>query len=253
MNPKGPHVHVVVYGWAFVCLCALSGPNRGHYITIVKSHGFWLLFDDDIVEVRHLQPLSGLTRLFVWRWFGFSSEQHLNPCCAENRRPGDRGVLWAYLRHLEELRVGIHPLLPVQGVTGAGSATQEEADKDSSLSPSWIPAVSIPSCSRSLFVPVPLSLPVLWFLPFSHLHLDCTLKRNLPATRWAERGSDAHTDIWYRFYVYNVTLHKLIHLGHFPVALLFVDVFVSRVDAWESQWDQTLSCHVFGFEAIFEV
>uniref|UniRef100_A0A3B3R3M6 Ubiquitin specific peptidase 12 n=1 Tax=Paramormyrops kingsleyae TaxID=1676925 RepID=A0A3B3R3M6_9TELE len=28
-----------------------SGPNRGHYITIVKSHGFWLLFDDDIVEV----------------------------------------------------------------------------------------------------------------------------------------------------------------------------------------------------------
>ncbi|XP_035639851.1 ubiquitin carboxyl-terminal hydrolase 12 isoform X1 [Oncorhynchus keta] len=28
-----------------------SGPNRGHYITIVKSHGFWLLFDDDIVEM----------------------------------------------------------------------------------------------------------------------------------------------------------------------------------------------------------
>ncbi|XP_075854061.1 ubiquitin carboxyl-terminal hydrolase 46 isoform X2 [Microcebus murinus] len=34
-----------------------SGPNRGHYITIVKSHGFWLLFDDDIVEP---------TRLFCW-------------------------------------------------------------------------------------------------------------------------------------------------------------------------------------------
>lgn len=29
-----------------------SGPNRGHYIAIVKSHDFWLLFDDDIVEVR---------------------------------------------------------------------------------------------------------------------------------------------------------------------------------------------------------
>lgn len=28
-----------------------SGPNRGHYIAIVKSHDFWLLFDDDIVEV----------------------------------------------------------------------------------------------------------------------------------------------------------------------------------------------------------
>ncbi|KAF3837381.1 hypothetical protein F7725_004845 [Dissostichus mawsoni] len=34
------------------------GPNRGHYITIVKSHGFWLLFDDDIVEVRETLPLS---------------------------------------------------------------------------------------------------------------------------------------------------------------------------------------------------
>lgn len=38
--------------------CVLSGPNRGHYITIVKSHGFWLLFDDDIVEVRHSAPSS---------------------------------------------------------------------------------------------------------------------------------------------------------------------------------------------------
>jgi len=27
-----------------------STPNRGHYICIVKSHNFWLLFDDDIVE-----------------------------------------------------------------------------------------------------------------------------------------------------------------------------------------------------------
>lgn len=41
-----------------VCLRVLSGPNRGHYITIVKSHGFWLLFDDDIVEVRHSHRLS---------------------------------------------------------------------------------------------------------------------------------------------------------------------------------------------------
>lgn len=41
------------------CLCVVSGPNRGHYITIVKSHGFWLLFDDDIVEVRHSHRLGG--------------------------------------------------------------------------------------------------------------------------------------------------------------------------------------------------
>ena len=37
--------------FAVVVHCG-SGPNRGHYISIVKSHGFWLLFDDDIVDVR---------------------------------------------------------------------------------------------------------------------------------------------------------------------------------------------------------
>ena len=25
--------------------------NRGHYVSIVKSDGFWLLFDDDVVDV----------------------------------------------------------------------------------------------------------------------------------------------------------------------------------------------------------
>ncbi|XP_069748989.1 ubiquitin carboxyl-terminal hydrolase 12-like isoform X2 [Narcine bancroftii] len=41
-----------------------SGPNRGHYITIVKSHGFWLLFDDDVVEKIDAQAIDefyGLT------------------------------------------------------------------------------------------------------------------------------------------------------------------------------------------------
>jgi ubiquitin carboxyl-terminal hydrolase 12/46 len=28
-----------------------STPNRGHYITVVKSHTHWLLFDDDMVDV----------------------------------------------------------------------------------------------------------------------------------------------------------------------------------------------------------
>lgn len=40
-----------------------SGPNRGHYIAIVKSHDFWLLFDDDIVEViKHVHNSSGSNR-----------------------------------------------------------------------------------------------------------------------------------------------------------------------------------------------
>ncbi|XP_019861980.1 PREDICTED: ubiquitin carboxyl-terminal hydrolase 46-like [Amphimedon queenslandica] len=29
-----------------------TGPNRGHYISVIKSHGYWLLLDDDYVEVR---------------------------------------------------------------------------------------------------------------------------------------------------------------------------------------------------------
>ncbi|ETE71541.1 Ubiquitin carboxyl-terminal hydrolase 12, partial [Ophiophagus hannah] len=41
-----------------------SGPNRGHYIAIVKSHDFWLLFDDDIVEkidAQAIEDFYGLT------------------------------------------------------------------------------------------------------------------------------------------------------------------------------------------------
>ncbi|XP_048956937.1 ubiquitin carboxyl-terminal hydrolase 12 isoform X4 [Canis lupus baileyi] len=41
-----------------------SGPNRGHYIAIVKSHEFWLLFDDDIVEkidAQAIEEFYGLT------------------------------------------------------------------------------------------------------------------------------------------------------------------------------------------------
>jgi ubiquitin C-terminal hydrolase len=29
-----------------------SSLNRGHYISIVKSEDIWILFDDDIVDVR---------------------------------------------------------------------------------------------------------------------------------------------------------------------------------------------------------
>lgn len=46
-----------------------SGPNRGHYISIVKSHGFWLLFDDDMVDVSifcfNLIELPGIHDLYL--------------------------------------------------------------------------------------------------------------------------------------------------------------------------------------------
>lgn len=42
-----------LYDLVAVVIHCGSGPNRGHYISIVKSHGFWLLFDDDAVDVRN--------------------------------------------------------------------------------------------------------------------------------------------------------------------------------------------------------
>lgn len=42
-----------------------SGPNQGHYVALIKSHGQWLLFDDDCVEVKseaELQSVFGLTQ-----------------------------------------------------------------------------------------------------------------------------------------------------------------------------------------------
>lgn len=47
-----------------------SGPNRGHYITIVKSHGLWLLFDDDIVE--KIEPSS------IEDFYGLSADVQKN-------------------------------------------------------------------------------------------------------------------------------------------------------------------------------
>nr|CAD7597490.1 unnamed protein product [Timema genevievae] len=43
-----------MYDLVAVVIHCGSGPNRGHYISIVKSHGFWLLFDDDMVDVSSL-------------------------------------------------------------------------------------------------------------------------------------------------------------------------------------------------------
>nr|XP_002736998.1 PREDICTED: ubiquitin carboxyl-terminal hydrolase 12-like [Saccoglossus kowalevskii] len=53
-----------LYDLVAVVIHCGSGPNRGHYITIVKSHGFWLLFDDDIVEkidAQAIEEFYGLT------------------------------------------------------------------------------------------------------------------------------------------------------------------------------------------------
>lgn len=41
----------------------ISGPTRGHYITIVKSHNRWLSFDDEYVEeipAHNIEQFYGL-------------------------------------------------------------------------------------------------------------------------------------------------------------------------------------------------
>ena len=48
--------------------CGL-GPNRGHYICIVKTLGEWVLFDDDVVEVR--QIVKFLIHSFLTAFFKY--------------------------------------------------------------------------------------------------------------------------------------------------------------------------------------
>ncbi|RZF38646.1 hypothetical protein LSTR_LSTR003452 [Laodelphax striatellus] len=53
-----------MYNLVAVVIHCGSGPNRGHYISIVKSHDFWLLFDDDMVdkiEQSAIEDFYGLT------------------------------------------------------------------------------------------------------------------------------------------------------------------------------------------------
>ena len=53
-----------LYDLAAVVIHCGSGPNRGHYISIVKSFGFWLLFDDDLVDkidASAIEDFYGLT------------------------------------------------------------------------------------------------------------------------------------------------------------------------------------------------
>lgn len=63
-----------------------SGPNRGHYISIVKSHGFWVLFDDDIVDVsiteKHLY-VNNLNNIILFVYLAFQCQtEDINCSCS---------------------------------------------------------------------------------------------------------------------------------------------------------------------------
>lgn len=46
--------------------CWCSGPNHGHYVSLVKSHDHWLFFDDENVET--------IDESLVQSFFGSSQE-----------------------------------------------------------------------------------------------------------------------------------------------------------------------------------
>ena len=75
-----------------------SGPNQGHYITLVKSGSRWLIFDDDVVEVRGLEHAAGVCASVRVR----SQRGHdgAGGAPAASGHPGARGA-----RHAPVLRV----------------------------------------------------------------------------------------------------------------------------------------------------
>lgn len=42
-----------MYDFVVVVIYIGSIFNRGYYVSIVKSDGFWFLFDDDVVDVSN--------------------------------------------------------------------------------------------------------------------------------------------------------------------------------------------------------
>lgn len=61
-----------MYNLVAVVVHCGSGPNRGHYISIVKSHDFWLLFDDDLIDVSYV-ILEFITKILIVFVFVFTT------------------------------------------------------------------------------------------------------------------------------------------------------------------------------------
>lgn len=66
--------------WPDPCVLSLChGHNCGHYITVVRSHAFWLLFDDDCRKHRCLRSGSLMSdiakKIRIWLYFILSVER----------------------------------------------------------------------------------------------------------------------------------------------------------------------------------
>lgn len=100
-----------------------SGPNRGHYISIVKSHRFWLLFDDDMVDVSisiiFLTNFSNYDKYNLFmslKVLEFHIRLKLGLNVTENWCIHHRRLLRSNFRHSKVIRDWLHPFLPVKGV-----------------------------------------------------------------------------------------------------------------------------------------
>lgn len=137
----------------------LSGPNRGHYITIVKSHGYWLLFDDDVVEVNHCgNPIS--------TWSSTTAPVIMFPC----RR----------LSHTQ-LRASLVRLMPSHlspTSLDTSSSTSPENRDSSSLSPTQTP-ISTFYRSELEFITCP-DLPISCINVIPNLHKTCLVLQARP-------------------------------------------------------------------------
>lgn len=83
-----------------------SGPNRGHYISIVRSHGFWLLFDDDMVDVSavYYEEHEEI-------YFNCNITNSL--AFTENRGIHNRGLLWVNIGYTKVVGDRLYPFLSV--------------------------------------------------------------------------------------------------------------------------------------------
>ncbi|GMH43250.1 hypothetical protein BSKO_11172 [Bryopsis sp. KO-2023] len=96
-----------VYNLFAVVVHSGSGLNHGHYVSLIKSHGHWLLFDDDQVE-----PIPDI---WVERTFGYPAQDSKNT---------DRGYILFYEKSASrEIRPLPSPPQSVDVVSGDSNST----------------------------------------------------------------------------------------------------------------------------------
>lgn len=109
-----------LYDLVAVVIHCGPGPNRGHYISIVKSFGFWLLFDDDLVE--KIEPSA------IEDFFGLTSD---------NQKTSESGYILFYQSREDHSNAS------------GGSGTNNSSNASSTISSSTVTNPSTASTNSS--------------------------------------------------------------------------------------------------------